>query len=187
MFGRQIEPRERRTLLIAAVVSVGALVTAYGVLPYARRWAAREERVVAKREQLARLTWLVRNEARLTRSAEERERALDAAPRRLVVAESPSLAAAELQRVVLEIAETSQLQVQQVDVAGATADAQADGAKVGARLSAVGDVVGLAEFLERLLRGTTYAEVHEIDVQPNPARGDLLSLAVSLRAPFVQP
>jgi len=187
VFGRQIEPRERRTLLIAAVVSVGALVTAYGVLPYARRWAAREERVVAKREQLARLTWLVRNEARLTRSAEERERALDAAPRRLVVAESPSLASAELQRVVLEIAETSQLQVQQVDVAAATADAQADGAKVGARLSAVGDVVGLAEFLERLLRGSMYAEVHEIDVQPNPARGDLLSIAVSLRAPFVQP
>ena len=129
----------------------------------------------------------MRNEARLTRSAEERERALDAAPRRLVVAESPSLASAELQRVVLEIAETSQLQVQQVDVAAATVDAQADGAKVGARLSAVGDVVGLAEFLERLLRGSMYAEVHEIDVQPNPARGDLLSIAVSLRAPFVQP
>jgi len=187
VFGRPIEPRERRTLLIAAVVSVAALVTAYGVLPFARRWNAREERVAAKREQLARLTWLIRNEARLTRSADDRERALDAAPRRLLVGESSSLASAELQRVVLELAETSQLQVQQVDVVAATAEAQADGAKVGARLSAVGDVVGLAEFLERLSRGTTYTEVHEIDVRPNPARGDLLSIAVSLRAPFVQP
>lgn len=187
MFGRQIEPRERRTLLIAAVVSVTALLTAYGALPFARRWMAREERIAAKREQLARLSWLVRNETRLTQSAEARERALDAAPRRLIVGESPSLAAAELQRAVLELAETSQLQIQQVDVAAATVDAQADGAKVGARLSAVGDVVGLAEFLERLARGTTFAEVHEIDVQPNPARGDLLSIAVSVRAPFVQP
>lgn len=187
MFGRPIEPRERRTLLLAAVVSIVALVTAYGVLPFARRWSAREESIAAKREQLARLTWLVQNEARLTRSADARERALDAAPRRLIVGESPSLASAELQRVVLELAETSQLQVQQVDVVSATADAQADGAKVGAHLSAVGDVAGLAEFLERLSRGTTYTQVHEIDVQPNPARSDLLSIAVSVRAPFVQP
>lgn len=187
MFDRQIEPRERRTLLIAAVVSVTALVTAYGVLPFARRWTAREERLAAKREQLARLNWLVRNERRLTSLAGARERALDAAPRRLIVGESASLASAELQRVVLELAETSQLQVQQVDVAAETAEAQADNAKVGARLSAVGDVVGLAEFLDRIARGSTFTQVHELDVQPNPARGDLLSIAVSVRAPFVQP
>ncbi|MGH7710445.1 MAG: hypothetical protein ACREOG_04135, partial [Gemmatimonadaceae bacterium] len=105
MFGRAIEPRERRTLVIAALVSAGALVTAYCVVPYARRWTAREESIATKREQLARLHWLARNEARLTRTAEEHERALDAAPRRLLVAESASLASAELQRAILEMAE----------------------------------------------------------------------------------
>ncbi|HJU75548.1 MAG TPA: hypothetical protein VJ717_17520 [Gemmatimonadaceae bacterium] len=191
MFGRAIEPRERRTLVLAALVSALAIVTAYAVLPFARRWTAREDAIAAKREQLARLRWLVRNETRLTRMADEKERALDAAPRRLLVGESASLASAELQRVVLEHAESSRLQVQQVDVAAATADAEAqlgtEGRTVGARLSAVGDVAGLADFLERLTRGSTYARMHELDVQPNAARGDLLTIGVSVRAPFVQP
>lgn len=187
VFGHPIERRERRTLVIAAVVSVAAIVTAYAVLPYARRWMAREEAIAAKREQLARLHWLARNEARLARTADERERALDAAPRRVIVGESASLASAELQRALLEMAEASQLQVQQVDVAGTAAEAPRDVTHIGARLAAVGDVVGLADFLERLTRGATYAEVHELDVQPNAARGDLLTIAVSVRAPFVQP
>lgn len=187
MFGRAIEPRERRTLLLAALVTAVALIVAYGVLPYARRWSAREESITAKREQLARLRWLARNEGRLTQTVAERERLLGAAPRRLIVGESPSLASAELQRTILEMAEGSQLQVQQVDVAGATAEAQAESGEIGARLSAVGDVAGLASFLERLTRGPAYTRLQELDIQPNAIRGDLLTLAVSVRAPFVQP
>lgn len=187
MFGRPIEPRERRTVAIAVIVSVVALVTAYGALPYARRWTAREESIAAKREQLARLHWLTRNEARLTRTADERERALEAAPRRLIVGESASLASAELQRALLEMAELSQLQVQQVDVASSANDAPTDATQISARLAAMGDVEGLADFLERLTRGATYAHVHELDVQPNAVRGELLTIALSVRAPFVQP
>jgi hypothetical protein len=168
-------------------VSVTALIAAYGIVPYARRWMAREESIAGKQEQLARLEWLARNEQRLTRMAEERERALDAAPRRLIVAESPSLARAELQRAIQEMAEASQLQVQQVDVAGASPDTQSDPVQIDARLSAVGDVVGLAELLERITRGATFVVVHELDVQPNPARGDLLTVSVGVRAPWVQP
>jgi type II secretory pathway component PulM len=186
VFGRRIEPRERRTLIVAAIVSAAALTTAYGVVPYARRWSAREESITTKREQLARLNWLARNESRLTRTAEERERALDAAPRRLIVGESPSLASAELQRAIQEMAEASQLQVQQVDVAP-EADSQGDAAQIGARLSAMGDVVGLADLLERIVRGAMFAQVHELDVQPNAARGDLLTISVAVRAPWVQP
>ncbi|MGQ0643106.1 MAG: type II secretion system protein GspM [Gemmatimonadaceae bacterium] len=187
MFGRPIEPRERRTLVVAALVSVAALLAAYAVVPYARRWTAREESIASKREQLARLHWLARSEARLTRTAEERERTLDAAPRRLIVGESASLATAELQRAVQEMAEASQLQVQQLDVAGANADAPSDAAHVGARLSAVGDVIGLAALLERITRGAPFAELQELDVQPNPLRGDLLTINVAIRAPWVQP
>jgi predicted component of type VI protein secretion system len=186
VFGRAIEPRERRTLALAALVSVVALVSAYGVVPFARRWTAREESIAAKREQLARLQWLARNEPRLTRTAEERERALDAGPRRLIVGESANLASAELQRAMLELAEASQLEVQQVDVANA-ADAASSATHIGARLTAAGDVVGLAELLERIARGPTFAEVQELDVQPNAARGELLTISVAVRAPWVQP
>ena len=186
MFGRRIEPRERRTLIAAAIVSAAALTTAYGIVPYARRWMAREEAIAAKREQLARLSWLANNESRLTRTAEERERALDAAPRRLIVGESASLASAELQRALQEMAEASQLQVQQVEVEAA-ADSQSEAAQIGARLSAMGDVVGLAELLERIARGATYAQVQELDVQPNAARSNLLTISVAVRAPWVQP
>lgn len=184
MFGRAIEPRERRTLAVAAIVSAVALLTAYGVMPYARRWTAREESIGAKREQLARLQWLARNEARLTRTAEERERALDAGPRRLLVGETANLASAELQRAVLEIAESSQLEVQQVDVANA---ADASATHIAARLNAIGDVVGLADLLERVARGATFAEIQELDVQPAALRADLLTISVAVRAPWVQP
>lgn len=187
MFGRPIEPHERRTLAIAGIVSAAALLSAYAVLPYARRWAAREEAIAAKREQLARLHWLTRNEARLTRTAEERERALEAAPRRLIVAESASLASAELQRALLEMAESSQLQVQQVDVVSTAADAATDASQIGGRLAVMGDVEGLADFLQLLTRGATYTDVHELDVQPNAARSELLTIALSVRAPFVHP
>jgi hypothetical protein len=186
VFGRRIDPRERRTLAIAALVSVTALVTAYGIVPFVRRWNAREAAIAAKQEQLARLTWLARNEATLTQMALEREAALDASPRRLLVAESANLAAAELQRELLEYAESSQLDVQQVDVAGDGRPA-ATGRESGARLSAIGDIVGLGEFLARLARGGTYLHIEELDVQPNAARGDLLGISVAVRAPFVQP
>ncbi|MGQ0538265.1 MAG: type II secretion system protein GspM [Gemmatimonadaceae bacterium] len=186
MFGRPIEARERRTLVLAAIVSVVALVAAYAVLPYARRWAAREQAIAGKREQLARLQWLVRNEARLTRTADERERALDAAPRRLLVGETASLAAAELQRVIQELANASQLDVQQIDVAGDAAAVVAE--RVGARVAATGDVIAVAEFLEQLTRGATFIDIEDVDLQPNPVlRGEALRLAVSLRAPYVQP
>jgi hypothetical protein len=171
--------------MIAALVSATALVIAYGIIPYARRWSAREESIAAKREQLARLQWLARNETRLTRTAEERERALDAGPRRLIVGETPNLASAELQRAILEIAESSQLEVQQVDVANTTDPAAAT--HIAARLSATGDVVGLADLLERVARGPTFAEVQELDVQPNALRADLLSISLAVRAPWVQP
>jgi len=189
VFGRQIEPRERRTLILAAVVSVAALTTAFGIVPYARRWQAREEAIASKREQLARLNWLTRNEARLTRTADDRERVLDAAPRRLIVGESPSLASAELQRAIQEMAEASQLQVQQLDGAHASAVSAgtSEASHVAVRLSAVGDVIGLADLLERITRGATYAELHELDVQPNPVRGELLTINVAVRAPWVQP
>jgi hypothetical protein len=186
VFGRPIEPRERRTLVLAAIVSAVALVVAYGAVPFARHWMAREESIASKREQLARLQWLAHNETRLTRAAEERERVLDAAPRRLIVGESATLATAELQRTLQDHAESSQLQVQQLDVAG-TGDTQLDEGHIAARLSAVGDVVGLAELLERITRGAVFALVHELDIQPNAARGDLLTISVAVRAPWVQP
>lgn len=187
MFGRQIEPRERRTLVLAAFVSAAALITAYGIVPYARRWGAREEAIAGKREQLARLNWLARNEARLTRTADDRERALDAAPRRLIVGESATLATAELQRALQEMAEGSQLQVELVDVAAGPAAAAGDQTLVGVRIDALGDVVGVAELLQRITRGATFAEVHELEIRPNPARGDLLAISVGVRAPWVQP
>jgi len=67
-----LEPRERRTIATAGAVLLAALLFTYGILPYARRWTAREELIATRAEQVARLKWLAEHEPELRRAAAER-------------------------------------------------------------------------------------------------------------------
>src|SRR5688572_10612997 len=60
-----VEPRERRTIMIALAVLATAVLMVYGILPYARRWMAREDLIAIRAEQVARLRWLAANESAL--------------------------------------------------------------------------------------------------------------------------
>src|SRR4029450_2583993 len=64
-----LEPRERRTIAVAGAVLGAALILAYGILPYARRWSAREDLIATRAEQVARLRWLAEHEPELRRAA----------------------------------------------------------------------------------------------------------------------
>src|SRR6185503_17688237 len=67
-----LEPRERRTIAIASAVLGVAVLVAYGILPFARRWNAREELIATRAEQVARLEWLAEHEPELRRATADR-------------------------------------------------------------------------------------------------------------------
>jgi hypothetical protein len=58
-----IEPRERRTIGIAAAVLATAVLVVYGILPFAKRWSAREDLIALRAQQFARLEWLASHES----------------------------------------------------------------------------------------------------------------------------
>jgi hypothetical protein len=103
-----LEPRERRTIAIAGAVLGAALLLAYGILPYARRWSAREDLIATRAEQVARLRWLAEHEPELRRAAAERiARAGSVERPRLLAGRSPALAASALQTLVQGYADES--------------------------------------------------------------------------------
>src|SRR5689334_1807878 len=89
-----IQPRERRTIIGAGAVLAAAVLFAYGVLPFVRRWSEREDLIAMRASQVARLRWLTAHEAELRQAATDRlTRAVGVGRPRLLAGRSPALAA----------------------------------------------------------------------------------------------
>ena len=181
-----LEPRERRTIRIASVVVGAAMLFAYGILPYARRWSAREDLIAMRAEQVARLRWLVEHEPELRKTTAERiARSGTGSRPQLLAGRSPALAASALQTLVQGYADEAGITVRELDVAGAPDSSSASNETIPATISAIGDIWGVSSFVSRLQHGSTLIDIREIGVSPNPAlRGELLQLSLVLRAPY---
>jgi hypothetical protein len=180
-----IEPRERRTIAVASSVLAAALVVVYGILPFARRWSAREELIVVRTSQVARLQWLAEHESQLQSAAAVRIANVGSVERpRTLSARSPALAASALQTLVQGYADEAGVTVRELNVAGAT-DSTSTSEAIPATVSAISDIYGLSGFLSKLQHGTTLIDLREITISPNPAlRGELIQFSVVLRAPY---
>ena len=181
-----LEPRERRTIAIAGVVVSVAMVFAYGILPYARRWSAREDLIATRAEQVARLKWLAEHEPELQKAAAERIARSGSVERpRLLAGRSPALAASALQTLVQGYADEAGITVRELNVAGAPDSSSVTSEAIPATVSAIGDIWGVSGFVSRLQHGSTLIDIREIGVSPNPAlHGELLQLSLVLRAPY---
>lgn len=181
-----LEPRERRTIAIAVAVLATTFVFTYGVVPFAKRWSAREELIATRAEQVARLTWLTEHESELRQAASTRLGRVGSAERpRLLAGRSPALAASALQTLVQGYADESGVTVRELNVAGPPDSSSAGTDAIPATISAIGDIWGVSSFISRLQHGTTLIDIREIGVSPNPAlRGELLQLSLVLRAPY---
>lgn len=181
-----LESRERRTITVAGIVLATAFVFAYGVVPFARRWSAREDLIAMRSEQVARLRWLADHESELQRAASEQIARTGSVERpRLLAGRSPALAASALQALVQGYADESGVTVRELNVAGALDSTSAGADAVPATISAIGDIWGVSNFVSRLQHGTTLIDIREIGVTPNPSlRGELLQLSLVLRAPY---
>jgi hypothetical protein len=184
-----VEPRERRTITIAVAVLATAVLIVYGILPYARRWTAREDLIAMRAEQVARLRWLAANESSLQTAMAARLAQTTGVDRpRLLSGRSSALAASALQTVVQGYADEAGVTVRELNVAGAPDSTVAGAEAIPATVSAVGDIWSVTDFVSRLQNGGTLIDIREIGVSPNPAlRGELLQLSLVLRAPYGGP
>jgi hypothetical protein len=183
----RLKARERRTLALGVTVSALALVFAYGVLPFVRRWQDREALIAAESERVAELRGLVANEQALRTALAERAAVLDGEPQRLLAGRTPALAAAALQSLLQGFADQSRLTVSRLDVVGAP-EATAQGLPaIPATVSALGDVYGMTEMLQLIRNAPVRLQLDDFTVRPNPAlRGELLQMTLILRAPYVE-
>ena len=180
------ESRERRTITIAAWVSVIALTVAYVAVPFAQRVSTRQSEIALRQAQLGRVTAYVARQPEIERAAASRALAVERYGTRLLHGRSPSLVGAELQRVLQDYARLSRVSVSRLEVAGVVDSAGGPTASLSATLSAVGDIYGLAQLLTYLQQGPQAIEVRELSIASHSAlRGELLQLSVTVRAPFL--
>jgi hypothetical protein len=172
-----------------ALVSLLALSVVYGVLPFSRRWSARESAITAKAEQLARLEALVDNEVVLRETTERLENDRERRAQRLLAGSTEALAASSLQTLVRGYAEQSRITLDRVDVAR---EFQADSAgliPVPADLVVHGDVYGLVDFLFYLQNGEKLLVIDGLSVSATQRRRqtgpEMLSWTVSLHGFYV--
>ena len=184
MFGRNLEPRERRTVAIGATVVAVAAVIMLVLVPLGRRWTEREAMIAVTRNHLARVESIIGHEAELAAATRAVEGRLDAAGTRLVRAPSLPLAAAAVQSMVRDYASASVVTVTRLDAAGEPI-ASGSGVAIPATISAQGDIYGIADFLRRLQHGPVLLDITDFSIAPNPVlRGNILQVSIGVRAPI---
>lgn len=177
---RHPDARERRTVAIGATVAAVALFIAFAVVPAVRRWSDREVAIGTARDRVARLASLASAQdklvaASLVMPADDRLRALRG--------RTGALAGSELQALLQEQARLSRVSVERLEVSEVADTAS----RVAASLSATTDVYGVADLLGRLHASPVLLAVEELQVSSNPVlRGNLLQVALTVRAPFVR-
>ena len=166
---RRLKPRERRVILGGASVSAAALVIVLGILPFGRRWAAREDAYAASREQWVRLATLAASTDGLRRTLAEQQRAFAVDEARLVSGATPALAASSLQGLLQRYADESAVQLDRVDVAGQPRPDRPGLVAIPVQLQGQGDIYGLVDFLYRLERGEKLLVVDDLTLNAGVA------------------
>lgn len=185
VFGRNIEPRERRTIIVGAAVVGVTAVFVLGVLPLVRHWREREALIDVTRSHIARVESLIGREAQFQEAARSIDASLDAGAIRLIRARTVPLAAASVQALVRDYARASVVTVTRLDAAGEPISTGGTNMALPATISAQGDIYGVADFLRRLQNGPWLVEVTDFAIAPNPVlRGNILQVSVGLRAPI---
>ena len=185
VFGRNLEPRERRTITIGATVVAVAAIVMLVLVPLGRRWSEREALIAVTRSHLARVSSIIGHEAELTEATRAVDARLDAGGVRLVRARSLPLAAAAVQALVRDYASGSVVTVTRLDAAGEPI-ASGSTMAIPATLAAQGDIYGIADFLRRLQHGPWLVEITDFSIAPNPVlRGNILQVSIGMRAPVV--
>ena len=188
-FADALTPRDRAALTRGAVASAVIILVA-ALLPVARAWQSREQRIEARRTELARWRGVAAAESSLAASVDARTMRMAGFTQRPLGAPSEALVTAGLQSQLQRYADESQLTVSELDVAGTPDSVTTALPALPATLVAVGDIHGVADLLARVQGGDVLLELRELTVQVNPARvsrggGELLQVRMVVGAPYV--
>ena len=170
-----------------AAVAGLMLLTAFGVLPYYRRWSERSVTIAAAREQRDRLRTLVASESAFRQALDARRTARGTWVARLVSGSTPALAASELQALVRRYAELSAVEVDRVNVVGEPTPIEGGLTAIPLQLTAQGDIHGLVQLLSLIQEGERLLVVDDLTVTAGAPRGDgvqVLTWSVRLRGPY---
>jgi len=191
--------RERRIVAGGVVVLAAALLFTYAVVPFTRRWVARESQLDAAQGRVRYLQDLVSRTGALEASAADVERTLSLQPRRVLHARSSTLAASALQTFLQDAADASHLAVMRLEVSpddsvrAANSDSSEETVSrtgLPATLSAYGDIGGVASFLAILATGPRVLTVERLSLLRNSAllgAPDVVQITLTLRAPVLPP
>jgi type II secretory pathway component PulM len=185
----RLEPRERRVVAGGAIACAVILLAVYAIVPFAKRWSAREATITAKAEQLARLESLVNSEEALRNVVAELEQGRSRRSRRLLVGTTPALAASTLQTLIRSYAEQSRVTLQRVNLSGQAEPEESGLTPVGLQVTVLGDLYGLVDFLYFLQNGEKLLVIDELQVNANPRRGaaqQLMSWTLRLHGYYVE-
>jgi type II secretory pathway component PulM len=166
---RRISARERRFIAAGASVAAGLLVLTVVVLPFVRRWTARETLYAETRAQWERLAGLAAGATPLRQARDGQRVAQGAESARLVTGATPALAASGLQGLLQRFAEENTVQLDRVDVAAQPRNDRGGMLAIPAQLQGQSDITGLVDFLARIQSSTILLVIDELAVN---AAGD---------------
>ena len=182
---RRPDARERRTIAAGAAVLAAALFIAFVIAPVARRWGARESAIGVARDRMARLLSLTSQQPQLVAAAQRGDVPAPTSVR-VLRGRTPALVASDLQALLQDYARTSRVSVTRLEVSNAADSLVSPERGVSASISATTDIYGLGDLLSRVQSGSVLLSVDELSVAPNAVlRGNLLQVALTVRAPFV--
>jgi type II secretory pathway component PulM len=172
-----LRPRERRLLVLAALVGLAVAGYVYVVEPLFAAHAATQELVAARTSLLARQRRLIARTERNARELETLRRDIEGRRGRLLPGDKPPLAASELQRLVKATAQDTGIEVRSERILP-TVD-RGGYAEVPIEVTLAGPIRALTAFLYRLEGASILLTLKDLKVRA-PTTGAVRDLAATL-------
>jgi Tfp pilus assembly protein PilO len=158
-----LKPRERRFLLVAAVITAGLLGWVYGVEPLFERGRQVRELIQVREELLGRQQRLLEREPRYAQELEALQKQIQETRARLLPGDRPPLAASELQKLVKATAEAAGVEVRSERILPATE--RGNYTEVSIEVTLSGPIRAITTFVHQLDGAPVLLSLNDVKVR----------------------
>jgi len=174
--------RRPRLYRIAASVLAASIFALFVISPVVRHWRERERIIGERSARLAKLEWLVAHRNDSANSGAADAEAIGSG--RILSGRSVAVAASALQSVIQRYADESGMTLNRLDVTNAPDSSAAEFPIIPCSVAAVGDIVGLTEFLAALRQGRPALNIEGMSIVSTSALGNgVLQVSLNILAP----
>lgn len=165
-----MQPRERRTIIIGALVLLPGLLFIYGIRPYRNALTDARDQLAIERQALAREKAAIATARQNPQLQHIADSAMHAMEPRLFEGKDDVMASAELAAYIGDLARGSRVWLQ--DAGTRPAVAAGEGVRtLRVEIRAESDLLGTLMFLQALERGEKLVRIDRLDISKS-ARGD---------------